>query len=197
VTGRRDAETTGTQETAQRRGGRFRVSRIGSVLLVVGALGAAVWLGSGCTWAWQFRHATRNCDRLSVRTGGLCHRQAEREAVLAEVRDAAKVRELAGELCALVPWPSLSCLCCGDITLEFYKAGELRVAVSVHHGQTLRWPGYGVGDMPLSQRGKEIVRPWVAEAQERWLEWLERRDAEERKERQKERVPSGAAAGTE
>jgi hypothetical protein len=81
--------------------------------------------------------ATADADTLVVRDGGLCHRDLASERVLVTVRDPAEVRALT-RLIELDDVRGLHCLCCGRPTLEFFRAGELVAAVTIHHGLSLR-----------------------------------------------------------
>jgi hypothetical protein len=137
------------------------------VLAIVGVMAALAYnFGSGYLWSRKFRAAVAGCDELRVRTGGLCHRHPEREAPVAQFTGVPEISRMTASLCTAFPSTSMQCRCCGDITLEFYAAGTLRAAVSVHHGETLRWLDHSGRDLQLSDEGQAAVRPWLARAAE-------------------------------
>jgi hypothetical protein len=45
------------------------------------------------------------------------------------------------EVMRLADGPGPHCMCLGDLTAEFEDAAGIAIAVTLHHGQTLRWKG--------------------------------------------------------
>lgn len=90
-------------------------------------------------WNQALAHTTACADRIRVRTGGLCHRERERERTLFEVTDAAEVERVLPMLYVDEPESMGMCMCCGEPTIEFYRGDRLVTAVGFHHGKSLRW----------------------------------------------------------
>jgi hypothetical protein len=88
---------------------------------------------------------------------------------LFEETDPARIREILEGIRA--GSTGTSCMCCGWPSIEFYRGDELLVTLSVHHGQSLRWPGHEGGDARMSVRTAAWLKDWLRErAQWYWAD---------------------------
>ncbi|MFZ2281730.1 MAG: hypothetical protein WAW39_28280 [Prosthecobacter sp.] len=102
-------------------------------------------------------------DRILVRTGGVCHRRAEREKVIVESRDAAVIAELAEHFTINEDSSGGHCMCCGNPTFEFYQGDKQVAMVAFHHGQSIRWAdGTWPGDGILKEQSSTYLVEWLA-----------------------------------
>lgn len=97
---------------------------------------------------------------LRVRTGGHCHRDTPREQVLFETHQPAQIAELLTTIRFSMTGPSMQCMCCGDVSFEFYRAGELVRSFSLHHGQGVRFKGAGY-DITLTSTSQRNLEGWL------------------------------------
>lgn len=114
----------------------------------------------------QLSAQLQKADRILVRTGGVCHRVAEKEKVIAESRDATVIAELAQHFTISEDASGGHCMCCGNPTFEFYQ-GDKRVAmVAFHHGESIRWAdGSWPGDGILTEQSSTYLAEWLAKHQ--------------------------------
>lgn len=101
----------------------------------------------------------KGADKVVVRSGGMCHRNAKREKVLFTLTDEQAIREL---------WDGIKleggqfgkismCMCCGNPTFEFYRGKKLLTSVSFHHSYNLRWAGWS-SDAHLSVESSKYFK---------------------------------------
>ena len=87
-----------------------------------------------------------------MRTGSVCHRhEREDETTLFQLDDPDEVRAMLPLLRVDEHTSGSSCMCCGRLTLEFYREQTLLAEMDLHHGKSLRWrgwPGDGALDRP-------------------------------------------------
>lgn len=116
------------------------------------------------TWNHQetLMEKLRLADKLRVRSGGTCHRDPSREKTLVEVTDRAQLGVLTGQMTVREPEDSLSCMCCGEPTFEFYSEGKLLTSVGFHHGQLLRWSDGWESDCQLTAQSATALVDWLA-----------------------------------
>jgi hypothetical protein len=107
----------------------------------------------------------KESTRLQVRSGGLCHRNRERERVLFTSEDQQIIAELAEhiklEQSVLLLLP-VRCACCGSHTFEFYHGETLLAGISLHHNKRLRWPEKWMSDANLTDEAKRYLEQWIA-----------------------------------
>ncbi|MFE3795159.1 hypothetical protein [Nocardia tengchongensis] len=98
-------------------------------------------------------------DRVLAAARGVRVREMPGDApTLLEERDPVAVRALR-EALRVAELPGFACMCWSDVTLDFFDADERPLtAVTLHHGSTIRWPGW-----PQDALLADGVRP---------LEWL-------------------------
>lgn len=106
--------------------------------------------------------ALSGCDHLRIRTGGTCHRRPEEEKTLIELRDPPEVARVSAFLKVVEPKEPFECMCCGEPTLEFFQGEKLVHSVGFHHGQGLRWHGWG-SDCRLDPSAATLLVGWMAE----------------------------------
>ncbi|MCB9881914.1 MAG: hypothetical protein H6834_09000 [Planctomycetes bacterium] len=110
------------------------------------------------------REAVRTCDRLRVRTGGICHTNPDRERTLLESTSREEIASLVRHLTFVEDEDWFVCGCCGDPTLEFLRDSEILVAASFHHGRSLRCTGlHWEGDAALIPESARFLIDWLAE----------------------------------
>ena len=116
-----------------------------------------VWGG----WQRPLRTVLRGITRLRVRSGGLCHRNAEEEQTVLEQTAPDAISELVASI-RIDEHLSRGgeCACCGGPTFEFYRGGELAAAISVQHWLSLRWPEHWQGDARLTRESIRLLRDW-------------------------------------
>lgn len=102
-------------------------------------------------WDQALADVASCATRLNVRTGGTCHRHAEYERTLFQIEDTNEVRDLLPLLRIDEAASGGYCMCCGGLTLEFYREQTLLAALGMHHGKALRWSGWP-GDGALADR---------------------------------------------
>lgn len=115
------------------------------------------------TFEEAMRRGLEGVDRLVVRSGGTCHRRPDQEKPLIEVKDAAEIVKVVKGIRLDEAAGMFHCMCCGDPTFEFFRAGRLQAVLGFHHGKSLRWPGGWPGDAALSEAGREFLAGWLAE----------------------------------
>jgi hypothetical protein len=127
-----------------------------------------------CRLMDPLREAVKSANRLRLRTGGMCCGvDGARERTLWETRDGPETRAFIRALDPVEPDPDEGgghCACCGSVTIEFWHDGRLLAGISVHHGASLRWDGWG-DDVDLTERGAKALRAWVKARVMGQLEW--------------------------
>lgn len=106
------------------------------------------------------RRAARVPDQAALDgllEGALTARIAEVEAVggreLLVVDRPSEVQELSRLLAILRPTERFHCLCPGDQTLEFSRGRRGKVAITLHHGRSIRWEGWDSDAMLADAEG--------------------------------------------
>lgn len=124
----------------------------------------AAYPGTRLLWSHQetLQESLATCDRLRVRSGGTCHRDASTEKTLIQVDQPAEVRRVVALLTVQEPASSFECMCCGEPSLEFYQGDKLMHTVGFHHGHLLRWEGWG-SDCKLAPNGATQLVGWMAQ----------------------------------
>ena len=121
-------------------------------------------------WTVLLHTSLAGASRLRVRSGGTCHSNPNEETTLLDIRDTDAVAKLIDGIA--VDQPKIAfcgtivfcCMCCGNPTLEFYRDDKLIAALSLHHGQSLRWPsGKWTGDGHLTPASAEFLINWLNE----------------------------------
>ncbi len=145
----------------------LRMCEILSSKLSDGAVAVFAQTHPDCTvrsrWDKSLAQALREADRVRVRSGGTCHRIMDKEKVLFEEKDPAKVRQIVGSIAINEPKSGFQCMCCGDPSLEFYQKGTLLLTVGYHHGRSIRWPGVWPGDGLLTEASAKTLNGWLAD----------------------------------
>jgi hypothetical protein len=120
----------------------------------------------GCAVAFRWEGALRaglaDVTRLRVRSGGTCHRQTDEEKTLIESNEAAAIKELADGIKIDERRSGFHCMCCGDISLEFYRGETLAVTIGFHHGSGLRWSDGWPGDAAITAESADFLVDWLA-----------------------------------
>ena len=104
----------------------------------------------------------KGATKLTIRSGGLCHRTPAEERTLLTVTDEAEIRKVVD--CLKIPPPPrdlIRCRCCGDPTLEFFKGDALLASVGLHHGVLIR--SLDVSDVELTPRSAQTLCRWLAD----------------------------------
>ncbi len=114
------------------------------LIILMGVAGGGLWIygnldGDSPEWGPKLRAMLVDCDRLRVRTGGLCHRRMSSEVTLFEITGASDVAGVVANLKINSSHSGFHCMCCGNPTFEFYRDESLVAAVGFHHGKSLRW----------------------------------------------------------
>lgn len=153
--------------------GRFIMSRrevraallgmglVAGVILAVGFGG--MLLSAGTPSEKSLRKQLVEIDRVRVRSGGTCHRDPDAEQTLAEERNSDQIRRLIDSIRIVPNQGGLTCMCCGNPSLEFYRGEELVVTLGYHHGKNLRWRDHWNGDAVLTQESRDWINAWLKE----------------------------------
>lgn len=104
-------------------------------------------------------YCIKGADKVVVRSGGMCHRNAEREKVLFTLTDEQAIRELRDNIKLKGgQFGKISrCMCWGGPTFEFYQGDKLLTSVSNQHGAALRWAGWS-GDAHLTPESSQYLK---------------------------------------
>ncbi len=114
-------------------------------------------------WTAVLYKALDGATRLRIRTGGTCHRDPKKEKTLLDVRDAKEVAAFIQLIRIDANESGFHCMCCGNPTLEFYRAETLILSLGFHHARSLRWPGgQWKGDGLLENTSAEFLVKWLA-----------------------------------
>lgn len=109
----------------------------------------------------QVRNNIVGASQLIVRTGGNCHRDTEGERILFKTEDSGAIKKLAEQISLGLSIPGGQCMCCGNMTFDFYRDQELRYSFSFHHGQSIRIKDSGFGDKELSSASQQNLKFWL------------------------------------
>ena len=135
---------------------RLLVAPLVMTLGIFGVFGMA-----GLTDTNRVRSKIADSTRAVVRSGGNCHRRAEAERVLLEIKRPAEIKALADCIAVDLSMPGMYCMCCGDMTFEFYRGEELHYSFSFHHGKSIRIKGSVTGDKELSLASRRRLSAWL------------------------------------
>ncbi|MBM4104537.1 MAG: hypothetical protein FJ263_10940 [Planctomycetes bacterium] len=77
-------------------------------------------------------------------------------------------------------WPTrkrMNCMCCGDLSFEFYKNNQVCQAFSLHHGRSIRVQNQSLDEILLSGQSGIALEKWLTEKgirklQKKWEESL-------------------------
>ena len=117
------------------------------------------------TWKAALKDALSGVDRLRIRSGGTCHRDAASEKTLAEVKDSREIGDFVDGIEIDESKANFHCRCCGEPSFEFYRGESLVVTVGFHHGESLRWPDGWIGDARLRPKSATFIVDWLAKRQ--------------------------------
>lgn len=135
----------------------------------------------------SLRNKLQDSTRLTIRTGGFCHREPDGEVPLYETHDSDEIREFVGRLSFRLSIGGLSCACCGEMTFEFYNGAEKSGAFSLHHDTRIRLENASSGDVFLTKRSCQLLDQWLTEKGVRAIQKeLDAKRAEEMKRRLEE-----------
>lgn len=125
----------------------------------------------------ELAEACSGCDKLVVRTGGMCHRSPQVEKVINRVAGAKLVAEVRRLFVFTGAYASvfsllkegggeedvvINCMCCGEYTLEFYRGQKLVVSISVHHWKHVRSEAVAGGaDLTLTDPSIDSLRKYL------------------------------------
>lgn len=127
----------------------------------------AIILHTNCfaqSWEMPLKQALSDCNRISVRSGGTCHRSKKEEKILFAVTQKSDIKQLIESIKIDEARSGFQCMCCGNPTIEFYKGKSLLVMLGYHHGQSLRWSdGKWKGDALLTQESAEHLAKWLSD----------------------------------
>lgn len=112
-------------------------------------------------WDAALKEALEKADRVRVRSGGTCHRNADGEKTLADVKEAGEIRALVERLKVDESGSGFHCMCCGEPSFEFYRGAELTATLGFHHGQSMRWSGGWPGDGLMTPECADFVVEWL------------------------------------
>jgi len=139
---------------------------LGSIVLVeLVAIGLWISVGQGGDspeWGPKLHAALVDCDRIRVRSGGLCHRRSDSEVTIFEITGSADVEDVVRNIKIDSHRSGFHCMCCGDPTFEFYRNGDIVASVGFHHGISLRWRGWR-GDGSLQPGSSEYLKNLLEE----------------------------------
>lgn len=115
----------------------------------------------GLTDTSRVRNRITDSTRVIIRSGGNCHRRPEQERVLLQLDEADRIRELSERIAIGLGRPGMRCMCCGDMTFDFYRDGKLHYSFSFHHGRSIRIKDSGSGDKELSLVSMRRLSEWL------------------------------------
>lgn len=117
-------------------------------------------------WIDCLREMAARTGHLTLRTGGTCHRNRDREKILYQTADREAITLLAAMIDIDEESSGQHCMCCGECVLEFRTSGELIASVGMHHGVGLRWSGADdpwPGDARMTAAASDALCAWLAE----------------------------------
>lgn len=117
----------------------------------------------GLTDTTRVRSRIEDSTLVIVRPGGNCHRRHEQECVLLRLETGDEIRALSKRISLGLSMPGAHCMCCGDMTFDFYRDDELHYSFSVHHGERIRIKGNSLGDKELSSASRRELNQWLDE----------------------------------
>ena len=135
------------------------------LLLTIGIILLVISLGffGGPTTTYQVRNKIISSSRLVIRTGGNCHREPERERVLFETTNADVIQEFSKKISLGFTEPGRGCMCCGEMTFDLYRDGDIYYSFSLHHRKSIRIKDSSYGDKELSFYSKRKMNAWLEE----------------------------------
>ena len=100
-------------------------------------------------------------DRIVVRDGGFNGpKPNDRQKVLFQVTDPAKVRALIDNLKFLPKPTGPSCTCWGYPGIDWYRGSERLAVTSVQHCRAIRWKGFPT-DASLTKESAAWLKQWL------------------------------------
>jgi hypothetical protein len=112
-------------------------------------------------WTAMLHKALDGATRLRIRSGGTCHRRLSEEKTLLDVGDAKEIAKVIQQIRIDANHSGFHCMCCGNPTLEFYRADTLLLSLGFHHAQSMRWPdGKWKGDGLLTKGSADFLVKW-------------------------------------
>lgn len=107
----------------------------------------------------SLRQAVAGADRIRVRTGGTCNRDVATEKLLFEETEPARIAAVIESIRIDPVNSGSSCPCCGQLSIEFHRAGRPVVTLG-YHGRLLRWEGWR-GDGALTPDAATALKAWL------------------------------------
>jgi hypothetical protein len=159
------ADLTPIQKLPEQRMGSLKLARFMGAKLTAKQVARFAQLNSQAEvwfdWVKPFAQALQHVTQVRVRSGGTCHRNPEKEKLLAQVGDAREIQGLMAAIEIEESQTGFHCMCCGDATLEFYAGDKLVVMLGLHHGRSVRWPEKWPADALLTARGRQALAAWM------------------------------------
>lgn len=135
------------------------------LLLTVGFVFLVICMGffGGPTTTYRIRNKIVGSSRLVIRTGGNCHRDPKNEKVLFETKDADVIKKFSKKISLGFTLSDGRCMCCGEMTFDFYRDGNLYYSFSFHHRNHIRIKDSSYGDRELSFYSMRNLNAWLDE----------------------------------
>lgn len=120
---------------------------------------AVAWIQRNSPTEQSLLPVLTDIDRIRVRTGGTCHRNPSEEQQLFEEKDASQIQSLIQAIHIDPPENGsiVSCNCCGNPSIEFYRGEELIVTLGCQHGETTSLAGRMARRRPFDDRKYKVV----------------------------------------
>ncbi len=138
------------------------------LLIVLGVTGLLILLTLlmiAPVQTYRLRSSLRDSTTLRIRTGGHCHRHPERERVLLETQQTSEIESLLKSIAFALTSPGTYCMCCGDLSFEFYQGDELVKSFSLHHDRRIRIQYSSYGDIELTWGSRRRLAKWLEDRQ--------------------------------
>ncbi|MDD2710316.1 MAG: hypothetical protein PHV34_20220 [Verrucomicrobiae bacterium] len=137
------------------------------IIKIATGLTFAIVISAFCAasfFAWRgtlhLREQIEHSSRLTVRTGGNCHRDSKREKTLFQTDDPKEILSLTKCL-AFGLSAGEQCMCCGDMTFDLFDKDHLLCSFSLHHYERIRIEGAPFGDRKLTASSKRNLNDWL------------------------------------
>jgi hypothetical protein len=140
---------------------RRRLMLLAILLLIAAPLGFP-WLGIHASFDASLQAALKGVDRIRVRSGGTCCRDMAKEIVWFEETDPETVRRISSMIRGKTPrwFVAVSCACCGNPSIEFYRGEKLVLTLGYQHGSAIRWREEWTSDITLTPESAAFLNAW-------------------------------------
>ncbi len=114
------------------------------------------------TWVYQgqFDWVLNSADQMVIRDGGFNCCVTEQPAVIADIRDPAKIAELRANLKFKSSQIADACMCCGYPRIDWYSGNRPLALTAIQHAAAVRWRGFP-GDAVLTNESAAWLYGWM------------------------------------